>query len=103
MEFIETTIFTKLLPKYLNDNEYKAFQWYLLMKPDAGNIVRGSGGIRKVRWAPDGKGKRGSIRIMYYLKKSDDEIWLLTIFSKNEKASIPGHILKKIAKEIENE
>ena len=102
MEFIETTIFTKLLPRYLSDNEYRAFQWYLLKTPDAGDIVRGSGGVRKIRWAQDGKGKRGSIRIMYYWKKSDEEIWLLTIFSKNEKAAIPGHILKKIAREIEN-
>ena len=72
------------------------------MKPDAGDIVRGSGGVRKIRWAQDGKGKRGSIRIMYYWKKSDEEIWLLTIFSKNEKVTIPGYILKKIAREIEN-
>ena len=103
MIFIETTIFTKLLPKYLTDDEYRVFQWYLLLNSEAGDIVRGSGGVRKVRWAPTGKGKRGGIRIMYYWKKSDDEIWLLTLYSKNEKATIPGHILKKIAEEIENE
>ena len=103
MIFIETTIFTKLLPKYLTDDEYRVFQWYLLLNPEVGDIVRGSGGVRKVRWAPTGKGKRGGIRIMYYWKKSDDEIWLLTLYSKNEKATIPGHILKKISEEIENE
>ena len=103
MIFIETTIFTKLLPKYLTDDEYRVFQWYLLLNPVVGDIVRGSGGVRKVRWASTGKGKRGGIRIMYYWKKSDDEIWLLTLYSKNEKATIPGHILKKIAEEIENE
>ena len=70
---------------------------------EAGDIVRGSGGVRKVRWAPKGKGKSGGVRIMYYFKKSDDEIWLLTIYSKSEKATIPGHILKKIAQEIEDE
>jgi len=103
MIFIETTIFTKLLPKYLTDDEYRALQWYLLVYPDTGDLVRGSGGIRKVRWAPEGKGKRGGIRVMYYWKKSDKEIWLLTLYSKSEKATIPGHILKKIAEEIENE
>ena len=103
MIFIETTIFTKLLPKYLTDDEYRAFQWYLLLNPEVGDLVRGSGGVRKVRWAPEGKGKRGGIRIMYYWKNSDNEIWLLTLYSKNEKATIPGHILKKIAEEIENE
>lgn len=54
-------------------------------------------------WAPDGKGKRGGVRIMYFWKKSKNEIWLLTIYSKSEKATIPSHILKKIAEEIENE
>lgn len=103
MIFIETTIFTKLLPKYLSDDEYRALQWYLLIYPDAGDLVRGSGGVRKVRWAPEGKGKSGGIRVMYYWKKSVKEIWLLTLYSKSEKATIPGHVLKKIAEEIENE
>jgi mRNA-degrading endonuclease RelE of RelBE toxin-antitoxin system len=103
MIFIETSIFTKLLPKYLTDDEYRLFQRYLLLNPEAGDLVRGSGGVRKVRWALEGKGKRGGIRIMYYWKKSDMEIWLLTLYSKSEKGTIPGHILKKIAEEIENE
>ena len=103
MKFIETTIFTKLMPKYLTDDEYRVFQWHMLLNPEAGDIVCGSGGVRKVRWAPKGKGKSGGVRIMYYFKKSDDEIWLLTIYSKSEKATIPGHILKKIAQEIEDE
>ncbi len=103
MIFIETTIFTKLLPKYLSDDEYRALQWYLLIYPDAGDLVRGSGGVQKVRWAPEGKGKSGGIRVMYYWKKSVKEIWLLTLYSKSEKATIPGHVLKKIAEEIKNE
>jgi mRNA-degrading endonuclease RelE of RelBE toxin-antitoxin system len=72
MEFIETSIFTKLISKYLTDDEFRLFQWYLFMNPEAGDIVRGSGGVRKVRWAPEGKGKSGGVRIMYYWKKSDD-------------------------------
>lgn len=103
MIFIETTMFTKLLPKYLADDEYRALQWYLLVCPDAGDLVRGSGGLRKIRWAPEGKGKRGGIRVMYYWKKSAKEIWLLTLYSKSGRATIPGHILKRIAEEIENE
>jgi mRNA-degrading endonuclease RelE of RelBE toxin-antitoxin system len=103
MIFIETTIFTKLLPKYLTDDEYRALQWYLVFYPEAGVVVPGSGGVRKVRWAPEGKGKRGGIRIMYYWKKPAKEIWLLPLYSKSEKATIPGHILKMIAEEIKNE
>ena len=66
-------------------------------------IIRGSGGIRKIRWSQEGKGKRGGVRVIYYWKKSVSEIWLLTIYAKNEKATIPGHMLKKIAEEIKNE
>jgi len=68
MVFIESSAFTKLLPGYLSDDEYRGLQTYLLQKPDAGDIVRGSGGVRKVRWASSGKGKSGSVRVMYYWK-----------------------------------
>ncbi|WP_257291291.1 type II toxin-antitoxin system RelE/ParE family toxin [Endozoicomonas sp. ONNA1] len=77
-------------------------QWHLQEKPESGDIVRGSGGVRKVRWAPEGKGKSGGVRVIYYWKKSDHEIWMLTIYSKSEQATVPGHILKKIAEAIEN-
>ncbi|WOG27641.1 type II toxin-antitoxin system RelE/ParE family toxin [Endozoicomonas sp. 8E] len=103
MIFIETSKFTKLLSDYLTDDEYRMLQWHLQEKPDSGDIVRGSGGVRKVRWAPEGKGKSGGVRVIYYWKKSDYEIWMLTIYSKSEQATIPSHILKKIAEAIENE
>ncbi|MDZ7781916.1 MAG: type II toxin-antitoxin system RelE/ParE family toxin [Halioglobus sp.] len=57
-----------------------------MQKPDAGDIVKGSGGVRKVRWAADGKGKSGGVRVIYYWKKSDHEIWMLTIYSKSERS-----------------
>ena len=103
MIFIETSKFTKLLSDYLSDDEYRMLQWHLQEKPDSGDVVRGSGGVRKVRWAPEGKGKSGGVRVIYYWKKSDYEIWMLTIYSKSEQATIPSHILKKIAEAIENE
>ena len=70
--------------------------------PKSGKVVPGSGGVRKVRWAMSGKGKSGGVRIIYYFKPNDNEIWLLTIYSKNEVENIPAHILRKIAKEIED-
>ena len=103
MEFIEVTAFTKYVQDYLTEDEYLGLQSFLLQNPEAGKIVRGSGGVRKVRWAITGKGKSGGVRvIIYYFKKQDDEIWLLTIYSKNEVESIPAHVLRQIAKEIEN-
>ena len=103
MVFIETSLFSRLLPRYLNDEEYRVLQWYLLGPPGAGDVVRGSGGVRKIRWSLPGIGKRGGIRVIYYWKVSADEIWLLTTYAKSEKSTIPGHILKQISQEIEDE
>ena len=102
MEFIEATAFTKYVYEYLSDDEYLGLQSFLLQNPEAGKVVPGSGGVRKVRWAISGKGKSGGVRVIYYFKRQDDEIWLLTIYSKNEVENIPTHILRQIAKEIRN-
>jgi len=96
MIFIETRAFTKLLPNYLSDEEYRGLQSYLLQKPEAGDIVRGSGGVRKVRWSRDGGGKSGGVRLIYYWEKSESEIWMHTLYSKSERATISGSDLKRI-------
>jgi len=77
-------------------------QSFLLQYPESGKVVPGSGGVRKVRWAMSGKGKSGGVRVIYYFKRQDDGIWLLTIYSKNEIENIPAHVLRQIAKEIGN-
>ncbi|WP_163560309.1 transcriptional regulator [Halomonas sp. NO4] len=102
MLFIETSTFTKLLPDYLTDEEYRGLQTYLLKKPDAGDLIKGSGGVRKIRWSLAASGKRGGVRVIYYWKVSEHEIWLLTLYSKSERASIPGHMLRQIAEAIKN-
>ena len=102
MEFIETTIFSKYVYEYLSEDEYIGLQSLLVLYPKSGRVVPGSGGVRKIRWAMSGKGKSGGVRIIYYFKPNDNEIWLLTIYSKNEVENIPAHILRKIAKEIED-
>jgi len=102
MIFIETSTFSKLIDSYLSHDEYLGLQKFLLKYPDAGQIVPGSGGVRKVRWAVAGKGKRGGIRVIYYWKQREDEIWLLTVYGKSDQSTIPAHILKKIAEEIKN-
>lgn len=100
MIFIETSAFTKRVTGYLTDDEYLGLQMFLLERPDAGQIVRGTGGVRKLRWAMTGRGKSGGLRVIYYWRVSNDEIWLLTMYSKNERENISSHILKQIAKEI---
>lgn len=103
MIFIETSLFTKLIGTYLNDDEYLSLQHFLLKNPEKGNVIRGTGGVRKLRWATSGTGKSGGIRVIYYLKRRDHEIWLLTVYSKNERESIPSHILKRIAEELKDD
>ena len=103
MVFIETSIFTKYLSQYMKDEEYRLFQLYLMDNTDKGDLVKGSGGVRKIRWAINNKGKSGGIRVIYYWKQSANETWLLTLYAKNEKDSIPAHILKQIAQEIQND
>jgi len=102
MEFIEAVAFTKYIYDYLSEDEYQGLQSFLLQYPESGKIVPGSGGLRKVRWAMSGKGKRGGARVIYFYKKQDDEIWLLTIYGKSDVENIPAHILRQIAKEIGN-
>jgi len=103
MVFIETSVFTKLLSQYVRDDEYRLFQQHLIENPLKGDVVKGSGGIRKIRWAVNNKGKSGGIRVIYYFKSKANETWLLTLYAKNEKDRIPVHILKQIAKEIQND
>jgi mRNA-degrading endonuclease RelE of RelBE toxin-antitoxin system len=102
MEFIETSIFTRLIYKYLSEDEYLGLQGFLLKYPETGKVVPGSGGVRKLRWAISGKGKSSGIRVIYYLRKSKDEIWMLTVYGKSEVENIPAHILRQIAEEIKH-
>ena len=66
-------------------------------------MIRGSGGVRKLRWSTTGRGKRGGLRIIYYPRIHDGEIWMLTIYAKNEAESIPVAVLRKIKTEIDAE
>ncbi len=100
--FIETRLFTKLVLDYLSEEDYTALQQTLMWRPDAGLVIPGSGGIRKLRWAAPGRGKRGGYRVIYYVRKSRGVIWMLTIYPKNVAESIPVHVLRQIAKEAKD-
>lgn len=82
MIFIETPIFTEDVLKLLTDEEYARFQEYLANDPSAGDIIQQTGGLRKVRWAAGGKGKRGGVRVIYYHMTADSQIRLLLIYKK---------------------
>ena len=86
MEFIEAPAFTRHLPKYLDDDQYRTLQARLAANPDFGDLMPGTGGFRKMRWADArrGKGRRGGLRIIYYHFQSDYQIWLMTASDKDE-------------------
>jgi mRNA-degrading endonuclease RelE of RelBE toxin-antitoxin system len=99
--FIETKLFTRLADEHLPDDELWRLQTYLNDNAEAGDIIRGSGGVRKLRCAATGRGKRGGLRIIYCLRSKQGEIWLLTLDAKNMAESIAGRVLKKIKEEID--
>ena len=99
--FIETRLFSRLVGKYLSDEEYAGLQESLARHPESGGVVPGSGGVRKVRWGRPGQGKRGGVRVVYYARFREGVIWMLTIYAKNEEASIPAQVLRKIKEEID--
>jgi mRNA-degrading endonuclease RelE of RelBE toxin-antitoxin system len=100
--FIETRLFTKLVLDYLADDDYAALQEALMVDPDAGLVIPGSGGVRKLRWAAPGRGKRGGYRIIYYVRRAHGAIWMLTMYPKNVAENIPAHVLRQIRKEVED-
>jgi mRNA-degrading endonuclease RelE of RelBE toxin-antitoxin system len=101
--FIETRLFSRLVVQYLSDDDYARLQRELMRDPEAGAVIRGSGGVRKVRWAAPGRGKRGGYRVIYFVRRANGVIWMLTMYPKNVADSIPGHVLKRIREEIEDE
>jgi mRNA-degrading endonuclease RelE of RelBE toxin-antitoxin system len=100
--FIETKLFTRLVQEYLTDDEYQKLQTMLIEQPEAGDIIRGSGGVRKLRWKAPGRGKRGGYRVIYYITHARNVIWMLTLYSKNVADNIPAHVLRAIRNEVEN-
>ena len=101
LTFVETKLFSKLVREYLPDDAYSALQQALIANPESGDLVRGSGGVRKLRWNVAGRGKRGGIRVIYYLRLNHGEIWMLTVYAKNVVESIPPSVLRKIREEID--
>jgi mRNA-degrading endonuclease RelE of RelBE toxin-antitoxin system len=101
--FVETPLFTRLVSEYLTDEEYAALQSALAANPESGELIRGSGGLRKLRWSGSGRGKRGGVRVIYYLRNRAGVIWMLTIYTKNVSEGIPVDVLRKIAREIEDD
>lgn len=96
MEFIETSVFTRQVDRLLSDDEYRALQNTLLCNPDAGVLIRGGGGLRKIRVAMHGKGKSGGARVIYYFKAAADQIYMLAIYGKASKEALSAEETAKL-------
>jgi hypothetical protein len=98
--FIETPIFTKLVKATLEDANYAEFQQWLATHPDAGTLIKEGAGIRKVRWALPGGGKSGGIRVIYFWRMRDAQIFLLFLFEKGERSDLTRAQVQQLAKYV---
>ncbi|CAH0447814.1 type II toxin-antitoxin system RelE/ParE family toxin [Ralstonia syzygii] len=102
LTIVETPLFKNLVSDYWAEDERGEFCSWLANNPEAGDVIPGSGGCRKVRWKRQGSGKSGGVRIIYYNRLANGEIWLLTIYAKSAQENIPSHTLKAIKEAIED-
>ncbi len=99
MEFFEAPAFTRHVHEYLDDDRYGALQVALAANPNLGDVMPGTGGFRKMRWADQrrGKGRRGGLRIIYFYFESEQQIWLMTLYDKDEASDLTAK-QKKVLK-----
>jgi mRNA-degrading endonuclease RelE of RelBE toxin-antitoxin system len=99
---VETTIFTRQVVDLLPDDEYRKLQAALVGNPELGQLIKGTGGLRKVRWSLPGRGKSGGVRVIYYWAVKEVELFMLLIYAKSEQDDLTPKqrkVLKQIVKE----
>lgn len=105
MEFIEAGAFSRYLREYLDEDGYRDLQSRLAAAPESGDLIPGTGGFRKVRWADKrrGKGRRGGLRVIYYYFEEEQQIWLMTLYGKDEAADLTAMEKKTLRAAIDAE
>jgi hypothetical protein len=87
----------------LTDDEYRALQTALIVRPTIGSVIVGSGGIRKMRWGRQGKGKSGGLRVIYYWAVSQEQLLMLFLYPKNEQGDLTLEQVKILRHIVEEE
>ena len=95
MVFYETDIFTEQIVEFLDDDSYRELQTVLIRDPESGALIPRSRGLRKIRWRVDGRGKRGGIRVIYYLV-ARDQIYMLFAYAKNQQENLTQQQLQRL-------
>ena len=101
MIIVETTVFTKLISQLMDDDQYRELQGLLIEYPESGDLIQGSGGLRKIRWKLAGRGKRGGVRIIYYWAVSADQIRMLYVYSKGDQENLTKDQLNVLRQVVE--
>ena len=103
MLFIETRVFTDLVEKLLDREAYRSLQLTLLLRPEQGPVIPGSGGLRKIRWGADGRGKRGGVRVIYFWEKAKTACYMLFAYRKNQQGDLTAAQVRTLARVVREE
>ena len=101
MVIIETRIFTRRIYELMGDKEYRELQESLVNRPGMGDIIQGTGGLRKVRWKQEGRGKSGGVRVIYYWMTNSEQIYMLFVYPKSKQEDLTSEQLKRLKSIIE--
>jgi len=103
MRFVETPVFTRRVKELLPDEDYRALQIALLLRPEQGPVIKGGAGLRKVRWAPRGVGTRGGVRVIYFWQPGDQAFYMLFAYAKTEQEDLTPDQLRVLARVVREE
>jgi mRNA-degrading endonuclease RelE of RelBE toxin-antitoxin system len=103
MRFLETLVFTRTIVARIEDEAYRSMQLALILQPQLGVLIRGSGGLRKLRWSSKGRGKRGGIRVIYYWNEASETFYMLFAYAKNEQEDLTAQQLRALRRLVREE
>lgn len=103
MRFVETPVFTSSVRRRLDDEQYRALQLALVLRPEQGMVIPGAAGLRKLRWGAEGRGKRGGIRVIYYWAVEEHVCYMLYVYAKNDQGDLTPAQVKALARLVREE
>lgn len=103
MQIVETSVFTKQVKTHLSDEEYRCLQQAVCLRPEQGSLVPGGGGLRKLRWNLETKGKRGGLRVLYYWDMAEDTVYMLFVYRKSQTEDLTQQQIKTLSRLIKEE